>query len=232
MDLFLITSLHLASVRVVLLCPQAMVFEPASMREYTCSTPLYFLCNLGTDHIENTAVLLLCACMLWPLPSNGHCLRSHDSATGLHATIFSYSDLLGLGFCRHHVHLSVSAMSQTSPRYVISLILLKRITIFGSISLHFFTFYTSWISLLSNNAAISRSINPVGLLTLLSPDNALAAVNIRPLAPSAPFVFNLHQSKMWNCTTSTDSYYSWFCGLLVFRTKRNVSNTGSVSILR
>jgi hypothetical protein len=54
---------------------------------WTRSSPLYSLCIPGTDHTENTAILLLCACMLRSLTSNVRCLQSHYLATGLHATI-------------------------------------------------------------------------------------------------------------------------------------------------
>jgi hypothetical protein len=44
--------------------------------------------SCGADHIENTVLLLLHACMLQALPSNSHYLQSHCLATGLYATIF------------------------------------------------------------------------------------------------------------------------------------------------
>jgi hypothetical protein len=40
---------------------------------------------------ENTVFILLSACMLRALPSNGHCLQSHCLATGQYATILFLS---------------------------------------------------------------------------------------------------------------------------------------------
>jgi hypothetical protein len=58
------------------------------------STLLYSSCSLGTGHTENTAFLLLHACMLRPLRNNCRCLQSHYLATGLHATVLTKSNLL------------------------------------------------------------------------------------------------------------------------------------------
>jgi hypothetical protein len=38
---------------------------------------------LGTDHVENTSILLLRACMMRAFPSNGRCLHSLRLATGI-----------------------------------------------------------------------------------------------------------------------------------------------------
>jgi hypothetical protein len=42
----------------------------------------------GADYIESIVLLLLLACMLRALPSNGRCLQSHYLAKGLYATIW------------------------------------------------------------------------------------------------------------------------------------------------
>jgi hypothetical protein len=39
---------------------------------------------------ENTILLLLRACMLRALPSNGRCLKSHRLAMSLYATVFKH----------------------------------------------------------------------------------------------------------------------------------------------
>jgi hypothetical protein len=42
------------------------------------------LYSLGTDRTENTATTALpLLCLLWPLPSNSHCLQSHYLATAV-----------------------------------------------------------------------------------------------------------------------------------------------------
>jgi hypothetical protein len=43
---------------------------------------------LFRNGLHNPVVLLLCACMLRALPSNGRCLQSHRLATCLYATIY------------------------------------------------------------------------------------------------------------------------------------------------
>jgi hypothetical protein len=64
------------------------------------SSKLFPLITPRHGPTENTALLLLRACMLRPLPSNGHCLQSHRLATGLYATIFRWNifDQLS-GYC-------------------------------------------------------------------------------------------------------------------------------------
>jgi hypothetical protein len=52
----------------------------------------------GADHIENTLLLLL-ACMLRALPSNGLCLQSHCLATGLYVTIL-YNTIIKTDLCQ------------------------------------------------------------------------------------------------------------------------------------
>jgi hypothetical protein len=45
--------------------------------------------NISARITENIVLLLLRACMLRTLPSNGRCLQSHSLATGLYATLLS-----------------------------------------------------------------------------------------------------------------------------------------------
>jgi hypothetical protein len=61
----------------------------------------------GTDHIENTILLLQHACILRALPSNGCCLHSHCLATGLYALICCFSGGSNCGTTWHLVCQSI-----------------------------------------------------------------------------------------------------------------------------
>jgi hypothetical protein len=66
---------------------------------------IYSLRSPHTDHKENTALLLMCECMLRPLHSNSRCLQSHHSAMGLRATISAWKSNMDSIFHKDQAYL-------------------------------------------------------------------------------------------------------------------------------
>jgi hypothetical protein len=70
------------------LCQYTQKTQPLYCCRGVFTAPLHSN-SRGSDHIQNTVLLLWRASMLWALPSSSRCLPSYCLATGLYAIIHS-----------------------------------------------------------------------------------------------------------------------------------------------